>query len=99
MPPEATTEPVVQPVTVGRIVHLFPNEYHREFIQKTSGGNLLVAGEPVAAVIVRVWNPDMVNLKVITDGRHDVWLPSVGSPKFMGTHESRNTYWDWPARS
>lgn len=33
--------------------------------------------DELPAVVVRVWGDDVVNLKVLTDGPHDVWMTSV----------------------
>ncbi len=43
------------------------------------------------AIIVAVWNDTCVNLKVFSDGAHDLWITSC----VQGT-EGRN--WSWPTR-
>lgn len=98
MPPATDAERVIQPATIGRIVHLHPNAHHRKYIDEMARGNPIDPTQPVPAVIVRVWGPEMVNLKVLTDGKHDVWLTSIGSETFKGPDESPNSYWSWPAR-
>lgn len=78
--------------TIGRIVHYFPNDAARIDITRLSAGNSIVAGEPIAAVIVKVWTDTMVNLKLLTDGRHDVWMTSVPYSELPGG----NSTWAWP---
>lgn len=41
------------------------------------------------AIITRVWTPTCVNLKVLTDGCHDLWKTSVSLGG--GQHQ-----WHWP---
>ena len=53
--------------TIGRIVH------HRI----GDGEPDINGGRIMPAVIVRVWNDNMVNLKVLTDDEHDRWVTSV----------------------
>jgi hypothetical protein len=70
--------------TVGRIVNFVVDEQTQVRID----GNVQ---KILPAVIVAVWTDTCVNLKVITDGKNDVWVTSVS----YGV-ESRN--WHWPER-
>lgn len=56
--------------TIGRIVHFKVPEYLKNQI----AGN---KSEILPAVIVAVCSDTMVNLKVLTDGIHDLWVTSV----------------------
>ncbi len=68
--------------TIGRIVMYVPTEKEKE---KWNGADLL------PAIIVRVWNPGMVNLKVVTDAPADEWLTSVEL-----SSEKKPRSWHWP---
>lgn len=63
--------------TVGRMVYFYPD-----------GGFPSNGSTVLPAVIVRVWSPDCVNLKVLNDGEKDFWVTSV-----MKGSSPRN--WDW----
>jgi hypothetical protein len=68
--------------TIGRIVHCVVDQNTADFInQKIAhaelAGNSVKAGEPLAAVVVRVWTPQALNLKLILDASIDYWLTSV----------------------
>ncbi len=67
--------------SVGRIVHFnFPQ--HEAIVLNN---NLKVA----PAIIVRVWSDTCVNLKVLTDGVHDIWKTSID----QGDQPNQ---WNWP---
>lgn len=71
--------------TVGRIVHFFPGD-NADHQSNGNGPN-----DPIAAVITRVWNDDMVNLMVFVDGPAPIWVTSV-----MRSAQAPNRRWDWP---
>lgn len=48
----------------------------------------------MVGMIVRAWNPDMVNLKGITDGPADMWLPST---KLFAEKDDAYAYAEDPA--
>ncbi len=72
--------------TVGRIVHLFPGENAPHLESNGNGPN-----DPIAAVIVRVWSDDTVNLMAILDGEAPIWVCSV-----QRSATAPNMRWDWP---
>ena len=80
--------------TIGRIVHYFPTQAEQEAL-RLIGNN---AASVMPAVVVAVWSPSTVNLKVIVDGKNpDLWKTSVS--KCTGaTIEDKSGKWDWPAR-
>jgi len=59
--------------TIGRIVIYKTTEEDRENMKNNPESNIQ---EELPAVVVAVWGPDMVNLKVITDGNEDLWVCS-----------------------
>jgi hypothetical protein len=72
--------------TIGRIVHLFPGIHATHLHTNGNGPN-----DPIAAVIVRVWNDDLVNLMALVDGPAPIWVTSVNR------HAPDNMMrWDWP---
>lgn len=89
------------PATVGRIVHLHAAPGLAAIINSTGGGNgTPPVPTPLAAVIVRVWSPTMVNLKVITDGPTDVWATSVGYGEDPAAElADGRSCWTWPPRA
>lgn len=72
--------------TIGRIVHYYPHPHEFE-------GN---DSSTLPAVIVRVWGPDCVNLKVLTDGPVDVWKTSVC--RLPEGAEGSSGFWSFPPR-
>lgn len=73
--------------TIGRIVHLYPGENAKHLHFNGNGPN-----DPIAAVVVRVWSNDCVNLMALVDGQAPVWVTSVQRRGVAGT----NIFWDWP---
>lgn len=67
--------------TVGRIVHYRP--IADEF--KNNEADL------APAIVVRVWGPDTVNLRIFTDGGEVIWKTSVVQGDGAGQ-------WSWPPR-
>ena len=67
--------------SIGRIVIYHPLPNNEDFCSPNA------VDQP--AVIVAVWSDTCVNLKVLTDGPHDVWVTSVVEGK-----EAR--HWSWP---
>ena len=90
---------IVMP-TVGRIVLYRPRNPNHPFLPGYStpaDGSALDASshnyaEVVPAVIVRVWSPSCVNLKVFADGPATPWHTSVNFGDQPGQ-------WSWPTRS
>jgi hypothetical protein len=72
--------------SIGRIVHLFPGTNAKHL---WSNGNR--ADDPIAAVIVRVWDDETVNLMVLLDGESPIWVTSV-----RRTAANPDMHWDWP---
>lgn len=70
--------------TVGRIVHYCPTE----------GERYATMGEPIAAIIVKVWSDECVNLKLFTDSDIAAHMSSV---PFDIEHGEMS--WNWPPRS
>lgn len=87
--------------TIGRIVHFHPNQYAADRINSDAGhekwGNKVTPGEPIAAVVVRVWSSTCVNLMVLPDGPTPFWFTSV-SESVDEPGEGVNSYWTWPPR-
>ena len=47
--------------------------------------------EPIAAVVVRVWDEECVNLRLLEDGPDTPWMTSVPY------HEDKREFsWSWP---
>lgn len=69
-----------QTPTVGRIVHVYSSK----------------AGMTLPAVITRVWSPDCVNLRVISDD--DAPLEHRTSRLYSDQLMSNELYWAWPPR-
>lgn len=80
-----------QKPSIGRIVHYNPHPNDLMVIQAMGG----YSTAPAAAIITAVNSDTSVNLKVITDGPHDLWKPYV-----MLAQESGEVYsWEWPPRT
>lgn len=73
------------PPSVGRIVHYVPRPGQPETRNNA---------EVVPAIIVRVWENGLLNLKCFCDGPWDNWQPSVpyNAIPIPGT-------WHWPPRT
>jgi hypothetical protein len=64
------------PPTIGRVVIYTTTDADKakmEAASKVSGCNVQ---DKLPAIIVAVWSPECVNLKVITDGNLDLWVTS-----------------------
>jgi hypothetical protein len=73
--------------TIGRTVI-----FHRSPYEEDTDGNGIACSPDLPAVIVRVWSDDCVNLKVLSDGRKDIWVTSV--------HQGTDVHqWSWPDRT
>lgn len=86
--------------SIGRLVHFYPGSaLTAEEIHAASSGNSVRPTEPIAAVIVKVWSDETVNLKLLTDGPIDVWRTSVtlASDPDTAVLDGR-TCWAWPPR-
>jgi hypothetical protein len=77
--------------TIGRIVLFTVDEQNAKRITE-DGGNHEQCSPVLPAVIVKVWSPSCVNLKVLTDGPTDIWVTSVS----FGTGPRTCA---WPQRS
>jgi hypothetical protein len=65
-------------IVVGDIVRLVVDEHVVKQAGELGGpGNPITKGMLLAAVVVRVFEPGLVNLKVLMDGARDLWLTSV----------------------
>lgn len=71
--------------TIGRIVIYKTNQADRELFRDL-GDNIVME---LPAIIVNVWSDTCVNLKVITDGKLDLWRMSIN----QGDGEYN---WNWP---
>lgn len=64
--------------SIGRIVHFECDASTADLMmRRPDRGNTVQAGDLLPAVIVKVWTPNSVNLKVFADGPHDEWVTSV----------------------
>lgn len=71
--------------TIGRIVIYQPTYEENERLKET--GN---QSDELPAIVVAVWDGDLVNLKVFTDGvGPELWKPSVSQGNEPGN-------WHWP---
>lgn len=78
--------------TVGRIVMYNTTEQDRAKMKALSClGKGCNEQKQLPAIIVAVWGPECVNLKVMLDGHGDLWKTSAG----MGDHEGG---WSWPVK-
>lgn len=73
-------------VTVGRIVHYIVSDNDSDFIK--SGG--VKAGDVLSALVLRVFDGHVVNLRVFCDGLQDDYKTSV---KYGDEHGN----WHWAA--
>lgn len=71
--------------TIGRIVHFNMSDDARSRVN----GN---KQDKLPAVIVAVWGPTCVNLKVITDGVNDLWITYANQGDQPGQ-------WNWPVQN
>lgn len=79
---------IIMAPTLGRIVHYVPTAEERGQLN-ASGNN----SEVLPAIIVGVWTPETVNLKVFTDGNGpDIWATSV-------VYGEGERTWSWPPRA
>jgi len=69
--------------TIGRIVHYWHNP----------------GDEPVAAIVVRVWSDECVNLRLFTDGEPGATFPSEYQTSVTRCDQGDKWGWDWPARN
>lgn len=67
--------------SIGRIVIYHFSENQRELSNNYQ--------KDAPAVITAVWSDTCVNLKVLTDGVHDIWVTSV-------TNGEGDRQWSWP---
>lgn len=70
--------------SIGRIVHYYPHD----------GDRFGETGEPIAAVVVRVWTDECVNLRLLTDTTDTPWITSV---RYDESHAECS--WSWPPRA
>lgn len=71
--------------TIGRIVHYRPTpERNKALVEMGYNSQDLYP-----AIIVAVWGPECVNLKVILDGPGDMWITSANKGDEPGM-------WSWP---
>lgn len=80
--------------TIGRVVHFHPD---KALADKLPGNTSMAAGKPIAAVVVAVWGPEMVNLRLLADGppSEAEWVTSVKQLVEGGDIERT---WEWPPR-
>ena len=83
-----------QKPTPGRIVQYVISETDATEHAQHPRGNAPRAGDVLPAVVVRVWDDGLVNLKVFLDGPEDHWATS----RREGTADEPAT-WHWPARA
>lgn len=76
--------PNPQMPSIGRIVHYVPID-NPNVIEAHNNAT------EVPAIVVRVWNKDVVNLKVFTDGIYDTWKTSI---RYSAEKEPNS--WHWP---
>ncbi|MDG9703826.1 hypothetical protein [Streptomyces sp. DH37] len=89
----------MQQPSIGRIVLYRLSQEDADLIDRRRDhpGNKLV-GNPVSpgdvfpASVVRTWDDDSVNLRVLLDGNDDLWAPSRHQGSEPGT-------WAWPTRT
>lgn len=72
--------------TIGRVVNYHTTDAQRIRMKHNNNCNV---SELLPAIIVAVWGPYIVNLKVLLDGEGDLWATSVQE----GTGEGQ---WEWP---
>ena len=74
--------------TIGRIVHYYPtaSDHPQDFLNQK-------LGEPIAAVIVKVWTEECVNLRLISDSDSTAWITSIC---YDEAHSEMS--WSWPPR-
>lgn len=76
--------------SVGRIVSFYPQESDLD-----SRGNGIEVGQPIPAVITRVWSDTVVNLRVLADSSGSLpWRTSVT----LRTNPDHVFSWAWPER-
>ena len=80
-----------QTPSVGRIVHYFPGPHDPS---ACVNGN----DDPVAAVVVRAWSDDCLNLRLLLDYTANEGCPSRTSVQRRGVAPSGSFCWDWPER-
>lgn len=86
------TLPIVDP-TVGRIVHYIATESDaKAWNSVQSSKNAIHEGDHLAAIVVRIWSPQTVNLQVLPDGEGSYWKTSIHDGEQPGS-------WHWPERS
>lgn len=71
--------------TIGRIVIYNTTEAQRKEFEKNNENQ----AKQLPAIIVAVWSNSCVNLKVITDGKNDLWVTS----SVQGEQDGN---WNWP---
>lgn len=71
-------------ISVGRIVHYFPEEDPET---------------PMAAIVTRVWSDDCVNLRVFADGVRSLDCSGDVTSITRRTEQNTTICWDWPKRS
>lgn len=74
----------MQKPSVGRIVHYYPSENEPHLFAEV--------GEPVAAIITRVWTDECVNLQLFTNSGRTPHLTS----RCRGEGDGE---WRWPPRN
>lgn len=82
-----------QTPTVGRIVHYFPGPHDAPACVNGNG-----ADDPVAAVVVRAWGDDCVNLRLLLDFTSNDGCPIRTSVQRRGAAPEGTFSWDWPER-
>lgn len=75
----------MQKPTIGRIVIYRTTEEDKINFRSTYDNVV----DQLPAVIVNVWNDTLVNLKVLTDGKTDLWKTSISQGEYEGQ-------WSWP---
>jgi hypothetical protein len=81
-----------QKATLGRIVMVSLDANYARLLSEL-GGSSYAVGQRVPAVIVHVWQNEMVNLKIFADAPSDLWITNVD---FSPVHQART--WNWPER-
>jgi hypothetical protein len=77
--------------TLGRLVLFTCDSLNATEWNRRNDGQIIKPGDQLPAMVVKVWTPQVVDLRVFRSAATDGWVASVGE----GTGD-RN--WSWPQR-